>query len=38
MMQDIFYGNPVSVKTLSDTENVHIVITTLGEIIEVKLP
>lgn len=38
MMQDIFYGNPVSIKTLSDTENVLIVITTLGEIIEVKLP
>lgn len=38
MMQDIFYGNPVSIKTLSDTENVLIVLTTLGEIIEVKLP
>lgn len=38
MMQDIFYGNPVSIKTLSGTENVLIVITTLGEIIEVKLP
>lgn len=38
MMQDIFYGNPVSIKTLSNTENVFIVITTLGEIIEVKLP
>ena len=38
MMQDVFYGNPVSIKTLSDKENTLILTTTLGEIIKINLP